>query len=648
MQHTTIRYWDGVQAVQSLQDFSGTPSEAMLQGLQSNTAYRVQAVWMDDQTELAFSNIAGFRTLGAGTITLQLHNISRDNYSYRVQYLFSSTYTLSSATLSTNGQTFTGSVSGNVITFIVTGLTAGDSYLYQVTAEDIYHETATDTGTIVTTVINQVNIYYDSRTENSVTFDLSYLHDYAMVSNGWIDVWYSTQDPSTDQSISHEAWYDGDTQVTVTGLTYETTYKFRAAMVVDDGFGNQTTVYSSVVTATTADHDYSIDYFTIINEYAGTNNICFYTNNNSGAATIEISTDNGATWVQKTASYNANNYGTSLGYLSAGGKMLVRHSGAMSTASVYNCFRTTKDFSVRGNLTSLTEGIPTSNAVMPTRAFASLFRGASTLVSAGNLKFDGFANVGEYGCYSMFFNCTAMTDAPSLPITRLNEGSYSYMFQGCSSLSAVPSLPATQMAVRCYEYMFNYCYGGVTTAPSLPATVMAERCYQGMFQGCYLRTPPALGATELAAYCYNSMFSDSRLTTAPSLPATVMAEGCYQGMFNGCGSLSAAPSLPAKELAVSSYTRMFSGCISLLEAPDIRHVDKIYTSSLESMFNGCTRLKAAYAPTVDFANAPTNAFNNWLNSVAASGTLYADSSIASTIPTNSTSGCPSGWSVATN
>ena len=115
------------------------------------------------------------------------------------------------------------------------------------------------------------------------------------------------------------------------------------------------------------------------------------------------------------------------------------------------------------------------------------------------------------------------------------------------------------MADYCYSYMFYGCTS-LTAAPSLPATTLAEECYSGMFSGCTSLTaaPSSLPATTLVASCYNSMFRDcTSLTAAPSLPATTLAEECYSHMFYGCTGLTAAPSLPATTLAGSCYSYMF-------------------------------------------------------------------------------------------
>jgi hypothetical protein len=112
---------------------------------------------------------------------------------------------------------------------------------------------------------------------------------------------------------------------------------------------------------------------------------------------------------------------------------------------------------------------------------------------------------------------------------------FSFMFYDCTSLTTAPSLPATTLASYCYSSMFYNCTS-LTTAPSLPARTLANNCYANMFNGCTsLTTAPSLSATTLADFCYSSMFYNcTSLTTAPSLPARTLALNCYQNMFNGC------------------------------------------------------------------------------------------------------------------
>jgi hypothetical protein len=170
----------------------------------------------------------------------------------------------------------------------------------------------------------------------------------------------------------------------------------------------------------------------------------------------------------------------------------------------------------------------------------------------------------DFCYYYMFYGCTGLTTAPSLPATTLAESCYRSMFRDCTGLTTAPSLPATTLAGSCYLYMFYGCTG-LTTAPSLPATTLANYCYYYMFDGCTgLTTAPSLPATTLAESCYRYMFQGcTGLTTAPSLPATTLANYCYSGMFQDCTGLTTAPSLPATTLAENCYRAMFYGCTAL-------------------------------------------------------------------------------------
>ena len=116
-------------------------------------------------------------------------------------------------------------------------------------------------------------------------------------------------------------------------------------------------------------------------------------------------------------------------------------------------------------------------------------------------------------CYTrMFYDCTALIQAPALPATTLADSCYSQMFYGCTSL---------------------------TQAPELPATTLTDHCYTHMFRGCIsLTKAPALSVTTLAGHCCSHMFRDcTSLTQAPALPATTLPPFCYAYMFQDCTSL---------------------------------------------------------------------------------------------------------------
>ena len=105
-------------------------------------------------------------------------------------------------------------------------------------------------------------------------------------------------------------------------------------------------------------------------------------------------------------------------------------------------------------------------------------------------------------CYRyMFFGCTSLTAAPSLPATTLASNCYNSMFQGCTSLTAAPSLPATTLAGRCYYYMFFGC-----------KKIKLSSTASGTYTKAY-RIPKS-GTGTTASYALNSMFANTGGTFA--------------------------------------------------------------------------------------------------------------------------------------
>ena len=150
-----------------------------------------------------------------------------------------------------------------------------------------------------------------------------------------------------------------------------------------------------------------------------------------------------------------------------------------------------------------------------------------------------------------------------------------------------------------------------------------------------------LPATTLANYCYNSMFYGcTSLTTAPELPATTLANGCYGGMFQDCTSLTTAPALPATTLAERCYNSMFSGCTSLTSAPELP-ATTLPQYCYYYMFWGCTNLNYIKCLATDIS--ASNCTNNWVQSVAASGTFVKDPNMTGW--ETGSNGIPSGWTV---
>ena len=134
-------------------------------------------------------------------------------------------------------------------------------------------------------------------------------------------------------------------------------------------------------------------------------------------------------------------------------------------------------------------------------------RGLQTL----NNTYDNYHKFAMTGKIAASGNIQYLLDKTG-ELLSVSDYCYASMFYGCTSLTTAPSLPATTLTDYCYYYMFNGCTS-LTTAPELPATTLANSCYNSIFQGC------------------------TSLTTAPSLPATTLAGSCYSYMFNGCSKL---------------------------------------------------------------------------------------------------------------
>ena len=316
-----------------------------------------------------------------------------------------------------------------------------------------------------------------------------------------------------------------------------------------------------------------------------------YTNINT--PTLEYSKDKN-TWNTITFDWTYGEHTTELPVkLNTGEKVYFRNdTRKFSDFSTYITFSSTVSSNVGGDIRTLSNYLDVNSETKPPQSnmFNRLFYNNKYIVDASNLR---------------------------LSYTTLEERCYWSMFNGCTSLTTAPTLPANFLGFACYDSMFYGCTS-LTTAPTLPATFLESSCYKSMFQDCTsLTSAPELPATSLASYCYDSMFNGcTSLTTAPVLPATTLENYCYESMFQGCTKLTSAPALPATSLS--------SGCYS-------------------SMFNGCTSLNKILV----YANSGTTSGNidNWLNSVAASGTFYNFG--GETYTKDSASGIPTGWSEVT-
>ena len=595
---------------------SGQPESVGLQGLTPNSNYFTKAeIWVNGIHQDT-SDTETFSTLQAGVITLTHNQTNRSGYGYDVEYIYTSTYAPSWATLSTNGTTFQGFINSaqNSVSFYVTGLTPGDAYLTSVTMGDIYGETATVQGSIVTTVVNDIDITSVDTAFTSADVNVEYIVDGGFYV-GYVEWWLGTQDPAQDQPQGHEYFNNGAETVTISNLSSGTEYKFKASITLND---QVTTVSSSVVAAET-EIPYAQRYFTIENVANGSNTIGLLASNENTEITVDVSTDNGQTWSHVTS----NTSGATLATLGVGEKLIMKHVDGLGYDDTNgNKITATDSFTAYGNIASLTHdtGFNTTGLTMPDYAFVDLFNGVGDkLTNASNLVFSSYSTAGVHGCTRMFYGCTAIETTPNLSsITTLKNNCYLRMFHNCTGLQTVTSLPATSIPNSSYNQMFRGCTS-LRTAPTLSATTISGTSYSYMFAGC------------------------TALTSMPALPATTLGNYCYQYMFSGCTALTSASELPATSIQQYSYRYMFSGCTSLRTAPRLSHVTSIGTGGLNGMFSGCSLINEMYAPIVTTWN--TGNSTDWLEHVAATGTMYKTSSLS--MPTDSSSGIPTGWTAET-
>ena len=162
-------------------------------------------------------------------------------------------------------------------------------------------------------------------------------------------------------------------------------------------------------------------------------------------------------------------------------------------------------------------------------------RGIGNTVITGSKNYRWVLNGSDIACNGNVETLLDYATVESRVHPTMNTNCYRFMFYGCTSLIKAPSLPATTLADYCYASMFNGCTS-LINAPTLPATTLANYCYAYMFNGCTsLINAPTLPATTLADYCYYYMFQNcTGLTQVPALPATTMVDYCYNYMFKGC------------------------------------------------------------------------------------------------------------------
>lgn len=130
---------------------------------------------------------------------------------------------------------------------------------------------------------------------------------------------------------------------------------------------------------------------------------------------------------------------------------------------------------------------------------------------------------------------------------------------------------------------------------------------------------------------YGLFYNDTNLVSVDDLNlgnVTTMsgAQKAMNSMFYGCSSLT-------KGLDLSGLTTLDSG------------INNDGYAAMAHMYRGCTSITSVTAPNVSSYNRDRT-FANWLYSTGVNnGTVLAPSALEGTIPLNSDSGVPSGWTV---
>lgn len=193
------------------------------------------------------------------------------------------------------------------------------------------------------------------------------------------------------------------------------------------------------------------------------------------AVTLETSPD-GMTWT----SFDADGGTTPITLAAVGDKVYFRAGSA-------------------GNSRFATSGSDWHNFTITGKTAAS--GSIMSLLDATNEGMDSLADCGNYTFGSLFFSCSSLTSAPSLPATVIRSGCYYAMFMRCSSLTSAPSLPATVLPHVCCLRMFQGC-------SSLAEVRVAFSAWNGNATEYWLTSVAATGTFR----CPTALGTDATIT----------------------------------------------------------------------------------------------------------------------------------------
>lgn len=224
------------------------------------------------------------------------------------------------------------------------------------------------------------------------------------------------------------------------------------------------------------------DYLYVENTYAGTNTVTLTTvkgTPSSGTYSTSIQ------WSKDKLVWTTVTFNTSTPYnitMNQGEKVYFRNgNGKFNAIDWVTSITASQSNNVGGDLLSIIDYTDILNITLPRNCFDGLFKDNTKLVSASALTIPSVLSISC--CSNMFYNCQALTGAPSLPALVAEDNCYYQMFYNCQSLVNAPALPATTVKQSCYRFMFQNCYD-LRNAPALPAQTLSDACYNAMFRNC--------------------------------------------------------------------------------------------------------------------------------------------------------------------
>lgn len=396
--------------------------------------------------------------------------------------------------------------------------------------------------------------------------------------------------------------------IDIDNLTASTEYEIVA--YYDAGDGNEITSQTNYFKSATV-----AKYITLTNEYAGDNTLRITKHGTPTSTGLSYSTDDGETWTNISAGGSVT--------IRENEKILMKSSDGLSTGSNdYFNFSMSEAYSVSGHIASLWGYKYANMTTLPANGCRSMFESSDKLLEA-NIDFTGITYIGDYACNNMFYGCSSLTTVPKLSsITNIGNSALYQMFMRCTSLTTPPNLSGiTSIQIGGFYQMFYGC-SSLISAPSLARVT-------------YIRSS---GCNGMFAYC-------GSLTAAPDMSSvkTIETNGCTE-MFMSCISLTTAPDLSRlTTIGNDGCSEMYYNCTSLTTGQDLSSVTTIGNVCFRRTYYNCINLSRAYTPNIDTWDS--NKFTYWLYNAGtqATGTKTVYKPAALSVPIDSDSGVPTGW-----